>query len=119
MNASLRSCLTRCFVACLCALCLPVAAQAAQGAQGEISFSGAVFEPTCSPAAVHIGEVEDAQVARSYGCGRSAAASASVSHSRIYALTVSAGSMLPADRLIGYLGHYQNNQPKLVTQTYE
>ncbi len=88
---------------------------------GAINFSGAVFEPTCSPAAVNIGKAQNEQVVSNYRCARTMTTSnsAMASESRIYAMSVNAGSVLPSDRLIGYLAHYQNNEPMLVTQTYE
>lgn len=117
MNASLRSCLIRCFVAGLVALCLPVAVQAAQG---EISFSGAVVAPTCAidtaPAPGSPIQASDAH----RRCGASAADAGS-SYSRTDVMLGDA--VVTGDPLLGYFSSYAPadgaKAAKVVVRTYD
>ncbi|WP_266170320.1 hypothetical protein [Dyella subtropica] len=88
---------------------------------GQLVFSGAIVEPTCSVGLqrVHAAEAE-AVTPRRYNCTEQAGAGSGRA-AQAYALSVVsvAGTPLASDRLITYFADYSSAPPKLVTQTYE
>ncbi|TNY27074.1 hypothetical protein BV497_05315 [Fulvimonas soli] len=98
-------------------LALAMAAPLAHADGGSIGFSGAIVEPTCSVGAGRINEAQNLG-ARHYRCTEQADATPGQA-AQSYVLSVTEGSALSSDRLIGYFAGYLNAEPKLVTQTYE
>ncbi|MDG2539550.1 hypothetical protein P5Y53_17865 [Dyella jiangningensis] len=103
------------WMGCVVALALGVPVAHADG--GRIVFSGAIMEPTCTVGAQRIDEVQT-RGARQYRCTERADATPGQA-AQSYALSVTRGSALQSDQLIGYFAHYLNADPKLVTQTYD
>lgn len=90
---------------------------AAQADSMQLTFSGAVAEPTCAAGVERIVEAQ-ARGAQYYHCTEQARATPGQA-AQAYKLSVITGGALPSDRLIGYFASYLNAAPKLVTQTYE
>jgi hypothetical protein len=103
------------WMGCVVAVSLGVPVVHADG--GRMTFSGAIMEPTCTVGAQRIDEVQ-ARGARQYRCTERADATPGQA-AQSYALSVTRGSALPSDQLIGYFTHYLNADPKLVTQIYD
>ena len=104
-----------CWVGCVVAGLLGATSARADG--GQVNFSGAIVEPTCSVGVQRIGEVQT-QGSQHFHCTERAGVTPGQA-AQAYQLTVALGDALPADRLIGYFAGYLNAQPKLVTQTYD
>ncbi|AHX16467.1 hypothetical protein CH75_21880 [Dyella jiangningensis] len=99
-----------------CVVALALGAPLAHADGGRITFSGAIMEPTCTVGFQRINEVQ-AKGAHQYRCTEQVDATPGQA-AQSYALSVTSGSALPSDQLIGYFAHYLNADPKLVTQTY-
>lgn len=94
-------------------------AGSARAAEARITFSGAVFEPTCAADIGRMGAAEASPVGATYSCAAPPAAAEARATARIYRLTVVEAGELRRDRLIGYFAKYTGAEPRLVTQTYE
>lgn len=97
-------------------------APSAQAAGGQISFSGAVVEPTC---ALNTAELTLATSDYAHACASANHGAATQGGSRLYDLTVRPLDSGPiGDRLLAYFDGYmsaagQGDRLSLVTQTYE
>lgn len=100
-----------------CAVALALGVSVAHADGGRITFSGAITEPTCAAGIQRIEEVQ-ARGTHPYRCTERADATPGQA-AQSYALSVTSGSALQSDQLIGYFSHYLNADPKLVTQTYD
>lgn len=106
---------------CFCAAML--GASSAKAADGRITFSGAVVEPTCTASGESLQNPEFAAASRRLACG--SATDIATGSASSYVLVVAAlnGSGSTGDRLldyfVGYLPPLARNEARLVTRTYE
>lgn len=109
--------------ACLCAAML--GASAAKAAEGRITFTGAVVEPTCTSSSEDEGlqGAAFAATSRRLACGSAAEIATGSASSYVLAVAALNGPGATGDRLldyfVGYLSPVARTEAKLVTRSYE
>ena len=108
---------------CFCAAML--SASSAKAADGSITFSGAVVEPTCTASGEDEGLQNSTFVASTQRLACGSAVDIATGSASSYVLAVAAlnGPDSTGDRLldyfVGYLPPLARNEARLVTRTYE